>query len=92
MRVLVPLFVSSYGALTLVRGTFTVKSTAIFGTPAYCYGAAFIVIGIALLGYPTTKEIQEGTVPRSASVRLWSGIILFALLLVAAILTQFRWR
>ena len=90
LRLLIPLSISTYGAWTLFRGRFTVQNTVVDGVPAIFYGLAFVVFGIATFDYPTMAEIEEKKVPRSTRIRMWSGFLLFGLLIIiAATVSQF---
>ena len=89
LRLLVPLSICGYGTWTLLRGRFIVKNTIVDGLPAIFYGLAFIVFGMAAFDYPTMAEIEEKKVPRSTWIRMWSGFLLFGLLIIAATVSQF---
>jgi len=89
LRFLIPLFAVAYGGWSIFRGQIPIRSTVVQGTPAYWYGAAFVVLGLTIIGYPTIADVQEGRVSRFTTVRMKAGGILFGLLMIGAVVSLF---
>ncbi|HEY1123798.1 MAG TPA: hypothetical protein VGE67_19425 [Haloferula sp.] len=87
LRYLVPLFSVGYGVLAISRGRIPMRSVEVYGTAAYLYGTAFVVLGLTIIGYPTVADVQEGRVSRFNTVRMRAGLILLGLLMIGAIVS-----
>jgi hypothetical protein len=89
LRFLIPLFAVAYGGLAIFRGQIPIRSTVVQGTPAYWYGAAFVVLGLTVIGYPTIADIRERRVSRFTAVRMKVGWVLFGVLMTGAVVSLF---
>jgi len=89
LRYLIPLFSILYGALAISRGRIPIRSVEVYGTKAYIFffGAAFVVLGLTIIGYPTMADVQEGRVSRFNTLRLRVGLALLGLLVIGAIVS-----
>jgi hypothetical protein len=85
LRYLIPLFSTAYGGLSLFLRQIPIRSAHVHGTPALLYGAAFVVLGLAIVGYPTMADLREGRVSRFTTVRLKAGLVVFGLLMIGAV-------
>jgi hypothetical protein len=82
LRFIIPLFSIAYGGLSIFRRQILIRSADVHGAPALWFGAAFVVLGLAIFGYPTIADIQEGRVSRLTTVRMRGGMLLFLLLMI----------
>jgi len=50
LRYLIPLFSVGYGVLAISLGRIPMRSVEVYGTAAHFYGAAFVVLGLTIVG------------------------------------------
>jgi hypothetical protein len=84
-----PLAIIVVGLKALITGQMNVRGADVSGLSAYLYGSAFVVLGVALFAQPSTTAFRKGDVSRFSLMRLWIGIGLFALLIIAATVSLF---